>query len=93
MAGATQPSAIDDILAEHAGLEAQMSDPALHNDPAAARRVGKRFSELSPIMSTYNKLTAAQDDLEAARELAADDSSFAAEIPISKPRSRSSSRR
>jgi len=81
MAGATQPSAIDDILAEHAGLEAQMSDPALHNDPAAARRVGKRFSELSPIMSTYNKLTAAQDDLEAARELAADDSSFAAEIP------------
>ncbi|MCC3315563.1 peptide chain release factor 1 [Nocardia africana] len=77
----TAPSAIDDILAEHAGLETQLSDPALHNDPAEARRVGKRFAELAPIMSTYTKLTAARDDLSAARELAADDSSFAAEVP------------
>ncbi|MDF0530317.1 peptide chain release factor 1 [Tsukamurella sp. 8F] len=74
------PSAIDDILAEHAGLEQQMSDPALHNDPAAARRVGKRFAELAPIMSTYRRLTSAQDDLAAARELAADDASFADEV-------------
>ncbi|WP_068278930.1 peptide chain release factor 1 [Aldersonia kunmingensis] len=77
----TRPSAIDDILAEHAGLEQQMSDPALHNDPATARRVGKRFAELAPIMATHTKLQAARDDLAAARELAADDSSFAAEIP------------
>ncbi|NKY50658.1 peptide chain release factor 1 [Nocardia vermiculata] len=77
----TAPSAIDDILAEHAGLETQLSDPALHNDPAEARRVGKRFAELAPIMSTYTKLTAARDDLSAARELAADDASFAAEVP------------
>ncbi|MGN2641349.1 peptide chain release factor 1 [Nocardia takedensis] len=77
----TQPSAIDDILAEHAGLETQLADPALHNDPGAARRVGKRFAELAPIMSTYTKLTAARDDLEAAEELAADDAAFAAEIP------------
>ncbi|MEU6564107.1 peptide chain release factor 1 [Nocardia nova] len=77
----TAPSAIDDILAEHAGLETQLSDPALHNDPAEARRVGKRFAELAPIMSTYTKLTAARDDLAAARELASDDSSFAAEVP------------
>ncbi|NKY89132.1 peptide chain release factor 1 [Nocardia veterana] len=77
----TAPSAIDDILAEHAGLETQLSDPALHNDPAEARRVGKRFAELAPIMSTYTKLSAARDDLAAARELAADDSSFAAEVP------------
>ncbi|AHH16054.1 peptide chain release factor 1 [Nocardia nova SH22a] len=77
----TAPSAIDDILAEHAGLETQLSDPALHNDPAEARRVGKRFAELAPIMSTYTKLTAARDDLAAARELATDDSSFAAEVP------------
>lgn len=77
----TAPSAIDDILAEHAGLETQLSDPSLHNDPAEARRVGKRFAELAPIMSTYTKLTAARDDLAAARELASDDSSFAAEVP------------
>ncbi len=79
MSSAT-PSAIDDILAEHAGLQLQMSDPGLHNDPAAARRVGKRFAELAPIMATYNRLTAARDDLGAARELAADDASFADEV-------------
>ncbi|KAA0018053.1 peptide chain release factor 1 [Antrihabitans cavernicola] len=81
MSGSTQASAVDDIVAEYTSLELQLSDPALHNDPAAARRVGKRFAELGPIMSTYNKLTTARDDLAAARELAADDSSFAAEIP------------
>ncbi|TXG91637.1 peptide chain release factor 1 [Rhodococcus rhodnii] len=77
----TSPSAIDDILAEHAGLEQQLADPALHGDASAARRVGKRFAELAPIMATYRKLQGAQDDLAAARELAADDPAFAAEIP------------
>ena len=77
----TQPSAIDDILAEHAGLELQLSDPALHDDPDAARRVGKRFAELAPVMATYTKLAVIRDDLEAARELANDDPGFAAEIP------------
>lgn len=81
MADRAAPSAIDDILAEYAGLETQLADPALHNDPGAARRVGKRFAELAPVMATYKKLAAARDDLEAARELAADDSAFAAEVP------------
>lgn len=74
-------SAIDDILAEHAGLEAQLADPSLHDDPTAARRVGKRFAELAPIMSTHRRLVSARDDLAAARELAADDAAFAEEIP------------
>ncbi|RDI42627.1 peptide chain release factor 1 [Nocardia mexicana] len=81
MADKTAPSAIDDILAEHAGLEMQLSDPALHNNPGEARRVGKRFAELAPIMSTYTRLQSARDDLAAAQELAADDASFAAEVP------------
>lgn len=80
MAGRTKPSAIDDILAEHAGLEQQLSDPSLHDDPSAARKVGKRFAELAPIMTTYTELKQAREDLEAARELAADDSSFADEV-------------
>ncbi|AMY18213.1 Peptide chain release factor 1 [Rhodococcus sp. PBTS 1] len=75
------PSAIDDVLAEHAGLERELSDPSLHDDPAAARRAGKRFAQLAPIMSVHGRLVAARDDLDAARELAADDPSFAAEIP------------
>ncbi|UQE76335.1 peptide chain release factor 1 [Gordonia sp. PP30] len=76
-----QATAIDDVLAEHAGLEQQLSDPALHDDPANARRVGKRFAELAPVMATYTKLTAARDDLEAARELAEADPAFAEEVP------------
>jgi peptide chain release factor 1 len=82
MADHNAPSAIDDILAEHAGLELQLSDPALHNNPGEARRVGKRFAELAPVMSTYTKLASARDDLEAARELAGDDAMFAAEVPV-----------
>lgn len=77
----TSPSAIDDILAEHAGLEGQLSDPALHDDPALARRAGKRFAELAPIMAVYHRLESAREDLEAARELADDDAGFAAEVP------------
>lgn len=75
----TQPSAIDDVLAEYAGLEQQLADPALHADPAAARKAAKRFAELGPVMGTYRKLSAVRDDLEAARELAEVDASFAEE--------------
>ncbi len=74
-------TAIDAVLAEHADLERQLSDPELHADAAAARRVGRRFAQISPIVATYRKLDAARGDLEAARELGADDESFAAEIP------------
>ncbi|MGL4306546.1 MAG: peptide chain release factor 1 [Mycobacteriaceae bacterium] len=76
----TQPSAIDDLLAEHAGLEQQLADPALHADAVAARKAGKRFAELAPIMATHTKLESAREDLQAARELAADDATFAEEV-------------
>ena len=73
------PSAIDDVLSEYGGLEAQLQDPQLHTDAAAARRVGKRFAELTPVVRTHRRLVAARGDLAAARELATDDASFAAE--------------
>jgi peptide chain release factor 1 len=73
--------AIDAVLAEHADLERQMSDPALHSDAGNARRVGRRFAQLAPIVTTYRRLETARGDLEAARELAAEDASFAAEVP------------
>ena len=73
--------AIDALLAEHADLERQLSDPNLHADPGAARKVGRRFAQVSPIVATYRKLETARGDLDAAKELAADDESFAAEIP------------
>lgn len=79
MAHADSPSMVDDILAEYQGLEAQLSDPDLHNDPAAARRVGKRFSELQPVIQTWNRLAEAKDDHEAAREMAREDAEFGEE--------------
>ena len=74
-------TAIDTLLAEHADLERQLSDPALHADAANARKVGRRFSQLAPIVGAYRKLDAARGDLAAARELADEDDSFAAEVP------------
>jgi peptide chain release factor 1 len=74
-------SKIDGLLIEHADLERQLADPNLHADPGAARKVGRRFARISPIVATYRKLEAARGDLEAARELGADDESFAAEVP------------
>lgn len=72
--------AIDALLAEHADLERQLADPALHSDAAKARKAGRRFAQLAPIVTTHRKLEAARGDLEAARELAADDDSFADEV-------------
>ena len=72
--------AIDALLTEHAELERRLADPQLHGDQAAARKVGRRFAQLAPVVATYRKLEAALGDLETARELAADDDSFAAEV-------------
>ncbi len=72
--------AIDALLAEHAALERQLADPELHNNPADARRVGRRFAQLAPIVATHRKLESARDDLQTARELAVDDESFASEV-------------
>ena len=81
MAATDSATRVDALLAEHADLERQLSDPALHADAGAARRVGRRFAQLAPIVSTHRKLETARGDLEAARELATEDASFAAEVP------------
>jgi peptide chain release factor 1 len=74
-------SAIEALLVEHADLERQLADPALHADVTSARRVGRRFAQVAPIVAAYRKLEAARGDLETARELAGEDESFAAEVP------------
>jgi peptide chain release factor 1 len=76
----TQAPAIEALLTEHADLERQLSDPQLHSDAGRARKVGRRFAQLAPIVATYRKLETARGDLGAARELAVDDASFAAEV-------------
>lgn len=64
---------------EFAALEDQLADPATHADIALARRVGRRYAELTPIISALDEYQAVTADAEFARELAADDPDYAAE--------------
>jgi peptide chain release factor 1 len=67
------------LLAEFADLEKRLADPAVHADAATARSLGRRYSQLGPIVRTSRELTGARDDLATARELATEDVGFAAE--------------
>jgi len=67
------------ILAEYSETEAALADPALHADQNAARRLGRRFAQLAPIVSTSRELEAVRGDEQAARELAGEDPAFQAE--------------
>lgn len=71
--------AMDDLLAEHADLERQLADPAVHADQTRARNLGRRYAELGPIVDAYRQWAGAADDVEAAHELVAEDPDFAAE--------------
>jgi peptide chain release factor 1 len=73
--------AIEQLLVEYAELEARLADPNVHTDQALARKLGKRYAELGPIAETYRAYQANAEDLGAARELAAEDPSFAEELP------------
>lgn len=74
-------AALVPLLEEYTQVEAQLSDPALHADPAKARSVGRRFAELGRVHAAHQRYKSAKEDLEAAHELAADDASFEDEIP------------
>src|SRR5947209_19525248 len=67
------------LLAEHRELEAELADPAVHADAGRARRLGRRYAALAPLVETARALDAARDDLGTARELAGEDPSFARE--------------
>ena len=70
-----------ELVEEYADVETQLSDPAVHGDQARARRLGRRFAELGPIVAAYREWLAATDDLAAAQELAEVDEAFADEVP------------
>lgn len=64
---------------EYADLEAALADPATHADTGLARRVGRRYSELTPVVVALTEHETLTGDLAAARELAGEDAAFAAE--------------
>jgi peptide chain release factor 1 len=72
---------VDALIDEHRRVQEELSDPAVHADAARAKRVNRRYAELSRIVAAHEAWAAAGDDLEAARELAREDEAFAAEIP------------
>jgi len=74
-------SPTDNALAEHADLEAQLADPSVHTDQTRARELGRRYAELGPLVAAIGEQEAVAADLGAARELAGEDASFAAEVP------------
>jgi len=74
-------AAVAPLLAEHAELERRLADPAVHADAGQARRLGRRYAELTGVVEAFRGWQAAADDAGAARELAADDPGFAAELP------------
>ncbi|MGQ2912057.1 MULTISPECIES: peptide chain release factor 1 [unclassified Aeromicrobium] len=65
--------AVEGLVAEHAELERQMADPALHADAGRAKRVGRRYAELGAVVGTYREWQQTVEDLQAARELELDD--------------------
>jgi peptide chain release factor 1 len=73
--------AVEGLVAEHAELEQRLADPAVHADQSVARRLNQRYAELTAVVRAYREWQRLVDDLEAARELAGEDSSFAEEVP------------
>ena len=51
--------AVDRLLAEHRELTARLSDPAVHQDPALARRLNRRFAELGAVVTAHRAWSAA----------------------------------
>ncbi|WP_189933416.1 peptide chain release factor 1 [Streptomyces sulfonofaciens] len=72
--------AVEDLIGEHADLEKKLADPAVHADQAGARKLNKRYAELTPIVAAYRAWKQVGEDIVTARELAAEEPEFAAEV-------------
>ncbi|MFM1993677.1 MAG: peptide chain release factor 1 [Actinomycetota bacterium] len=69
------------LRAEHASLQQQLSDSAVHANPALAKKLNRRYAELSAILQADETVKKLEQDLVATKELASEDSAFAEEIP------------
>jgi peptide chain release factor 1 len=72
---------VQNLLAEHEELQEQLADPELHSNPARSKKVNRRYAELSRIVAAYHQWRQLTDDVAAATEMAAEDESFAEEVP------------
>jgi peptide chain release factor 1 len=67
------------LAEEYARLEHDLADAAVHSDPERARALGRRYGELTPVVPASPKWQQTLADEQTARELSAEDHSFAAE--------------
>ncbi|MGK0714724.1 peptide chain release factor 1 [Leucobacter sp. W1153] len=72
---------VETLFGELMQLQEELADPALHADPARAKKVNRRYAELSKIKAAHESWLHTSDDLAAARELAKEDEAFAEEVP------------
>jgi peptide chain release factor 1 len=77
---------VQPLLAEHTELQTKLSDPALHGNPALAKKLNRRYAELSAIVAAYNQVLSFTEDLKAAKELAKEDEMFAEEATLNEER-------
>ena len=72
--------AVEGMLEEHAELERRLALPETHADARLARTLNRRYAELGAIIAAWRQWREHVDDAGAARELAADDPTFADEV-------------
>ena len=70
---------LGELAGEHAELERALADPDVHANADQARKLAKRYAELTPIVAAFREWQQAGEDEQAARELAAEDPAFAVE--------------
>jgi peptide chain release factor 1 len=71
--------AVESLLGEHAELERRLALPETHADARTAKTLNQRYAELTAIITTWRDWQRLGDDVSAAHELAAEDSTFADE--------------
>src|SRR5215469_3961476 len=77
--GGTMFERLAELADEYARVERDLSDAAVHSGPERSRALGRRYGELTPIVTAYREWQQATADEETARELAPEDASFAVE--------------
>jgi peptide chain release factor 1 len=78
--------AVEGLVTEHAGLEKRLAEPETHADARLAKKLNQRYAELNAIIGAWREWRQLGDDIEAARELAGDDPTFAEEAEALAPR-------
>ncbi len=72
--------AVEGMLDEHRDLEERLAEPETHADARLSKQLNQRYAELSSIIGAWREWQRLGEDLEAARELAAEDPTCAEEV-------------